>query len=138
MKENAISGTIAVVATMVTGFLGGWDIALKVLVFCMVADYVTGVLGAVKSKSVSSDEMFWGGVRKGIILLVIMFAVLLDEMVGNASPIFRTIAIYFYVGREGLSIIENVGVLGVPLPAFLKDVLTQLNEKKGSVDDNAK
>lgn len=59
-------------------------------------------------------------------------AVLLDEMVGNPEPILRTLAIYFYVAREGISVTENLGILGVPLPPSISRVLTQLQKKDDS------
>src|SRR5690348_12081106 len=108
-KEFSLSAVIAIVATFISMFLGGWDIALKVLVFCMVTDYVTGLLGAIKTHTVNSEIMFWGGIRKAIILVVIALAVMLDQLVNNPTPVFRTIAIYFYVSREGLSVVENIG-----------------------------
>lgn len=95
----------------------------------MVFDYVTGFLGAVKNKGVDSEVMFWGGIRKGTILAVIVIAILLDERVGNADPIFRTMAIYFYTGREGISVTENLGILGVNLPPSITKVLKQLRKK---------
>jgi toxin secretion/phage lysis holin len=95
----------------------------------MTIDYATGFLGAVKLKRVNSEVMWWGGIRKGAILAVIAMAVLLDEMVGNADPILRTLAIYFYAAREGVSVTENLGVLGVYLPPGIKKVLEQLQEK---------
>jgi len=130
IKEFSLSAGIAAIGTIVSAWLGGWDAALKVLIFLMVLDYVTGFLGAIKNKNVDSEIMFWGGVRKGIILAVVVVAVLLDEMVGNASPILRTLAIYFYVAREGISVTENVGILGVPLPPAISKVLSQLQEKE--------
>lgn len=129
LKEKILSGGISVLFTTITAYLGGWDIALKILVFCMVADYATGLLGAIRSKSVDSEVMFWGGVRKGVIFVVIALAVMLDEFLGNQTPVFRMLALYFYVGREGLSIVENLGILGVPLPAFVARILGQLQEK---------
>lgn len=129
MNENVFSGVVATVGTGVSAFLGGWDIALKILVFCMVVDYITGLLGAVRTKSVNSEVMFWGGIRKGILLFVIAMAVMLDEFLGNETPVFRMLALYFYIGREGLSIVENLGILGVPLPSFVAKVLGQLQEK---------
>lgn len=128
-KETLVSSVVAAVGTAVTAYLGGWDIALKILVFCMVADYATGLLGAIRSKSVDSEVMFWGGVRKGVIFVVIALAVMLDEFLGNQTPVFRMLALYFYIGREGLSIVENLGILGVPLPAFVARILGQLQEK---------
>ena len=126
-KETAIGGMAAAIGTTLAASLGGWDIALKLLVFCMVVDYVTGLLGAVKQRRVDSEVMFWGGVRKGVVLLVVALCVLIDQFVGNDSPIFRTIALYFYIGREGLSIVENLGVLNVLVPGVIKEKLKQLN-----------
>lgn len=128
-KELWFNSVIATACTMASAALGGWDIALKVLIALMVADYITGLLGAIKNKNVSSDVMFWGGIRKGAILAVLLIAVLLDEMVNNQEPILRTLVIYFYVAREGISLTENLGKIGVPLPGAFKEVLAQLQEK---------
>lgn len=128
-KETAVGGAVAIVGSTLSAFLGGWDITLKLLVYAMIADYITGLLGAIKNKKVDSDVMFWGGVRKGVILLVVGLAVMLDQLMGNDSPVFRTLALYFYIGREGISILENLGHLGVPFPAFFKQILEQLKER---------
>jgi toxin secretion/phage lysis holin len=128
-KETALGGMVAVAGSAITAFLGGWDITLKLLVYAMIADYATGILGAFKCKNVDSEVMFWGGVRKGVILLVVGLAVMLDQLMGNDSPVFRTLALYFYIGREGISILENFGKLGVPFPVFLKQILEQLKER---------
>ena len=129
-KEFSFSTVIAASGTIVSAWLGGWDAALNVLVVLMVIDYATGFLGAIKSKQVDSETMFWGGIRKGIILVVLTVAVLLDKMVGNPEPILRTLAIYFYVAREGISVTENLGILGVPLPPGITRVLTQLQNQE--------
>ena len=128
-KEFGFSTFVAAFGTIVSAWLGGWDRGLQALVYCMILDYVFGLLGAVKNKKVNSETMFWGGIRKGSILAVLSIAVVLDGLVGNHEPIFRTMAVYFYVGREGWSIAENLGILGVPLPGGLKKILTQLQEK---------
>ena len=128
-KEFSFSTFLAALGTLASAWLGGWDAALNVLVVLMVIDYVTGFLGAIKNRNVDSEIMFWGGLRKGIILAVVAVAVLLDQMVSNASPILRTMAIYFYVAREGISVTENLGILGVPLPSGISRVLSQLQEK---------
>lgn len=132
-REFSFSTIITSVCTVMSACLGGWDIALKVLIAFLIIDYVTGFLGAIKNKNVNSEVMFWGGVRKGIILVVIALAVLLDEMLGNVDPVVRTLAIYFYVAREGVSLTENLGILGVPLPPGISKVLSQLQEKGDEV-----
>ncbi|RNB90146.1 holin [Brevibacillus nitrificans] len=128
-KEATVGGMVAIVGSAMSVFLGGWDITLKLLIYAMIADYATGLLGAVKQKKVNSEVMFWGGVRKGVILLVIGLAVMLDQLMGNDSPVFRTLALYFYIGREGISILENFGHIGVAYPAFFKQIMEQLNER---------
>ena len=92
-------------------------------------DYASGDLGAFKQRTLNSEVMFWGGVKKSFILVVLALAILLDQMVGNSGPVFRTLAIFFYVGKEGLSVVENLGIIGVPLPDFFYKVLSQFEEK---------
>jgi len=128
-KELTLNTFVAAAGTIVSAWLGGWDAALKVLVVLMIIDYATGFLGAVKGHKVNSEVMYWGGFRKAAILVVLAIAVLFDQMVGNSAPILRTLAIYFYVSREGISVTENLGILGVPLPPGISRVLTQLQEK---------
>lgn len=128
-KEYSFSAIVAAIGTFISYWLGGWDVALQVLIAFMIIDYITGFLGAVKTKKVNSETMFWGGIRKGIIIVVIAIAVMLDRLLGNQEPIFRMLALYFYIAREGLSIIENFGILGVPFPEKIKKVLVQLQEK---------
>lgn len=132
MKTFSIHSLVAGSGTVISGLLGGYDMALYTLVIFMVMDYLTGILVGIRSKKLSSDVMFWGGVRKGVILCVVAISVLLDGLIGNEAPIFRTLAIYYYVSREGLSITENVALLGVPLPSFLTGVLDQLNKQAES------
>jgi len=128
-KELWFSSAIASACTIMSAALGGWDIALRVLITLIVIDYITGFLGAVKNHSVDSDVMWWGGLRKGAILAVLVITVLLDEMVNNQVPLLRTLAIYFYAAREGLSLVENFGILGVPFPPAITKVLKQLQKK---------
>ena len=128
--QQLAEGAVAVVATSVTAMLGGWDVAIKLLVALIVIDYVTGFLAAAKHKKLNSDVMFWGGIRKGVVFLVIIVAVLADEMLNNSMPVLRTLVIYYYIAREGLSVTENCALLGVPLPQQLVDVLAQLQGDK--------
>ncbi|WP_083705509.1 holin family protein [Paenibacillus sp. FSL H8-0259] len=131
-REVATGGVTAMAGLLatITGMLGGWDKGLLVLIVLMVGDYGTGVLGAIKTKTVSSDVMFWGGIRKAVVLFVVGLSSLMDDWIQPGAPIFRTAAIYFYAGREGLSVVENLGVLGIPLPQGIKDFLLQLSEDK--------
>jgi toxin secretion/phage lysis holin len=126
-----IPAIFSLMGTILTSWLGGWDMLIQMLVFFVVLDYITGVLSGIKNKNLSSDVMYWGGIRKAITLVVIMIAFMFDMLLNNSEPVFRTIAIYFYIGREGLSIIENLSKLGVPLPAFIKSTINQIAKKGG-------
>lgn len=130
-KEFSFSTAIAAMGTIMSAWLGGWDAALRVLAVFMTIDYATGLLGAIKGHKVDSEVMFWGGIRKAAILAVLAIAVILDELVNNHDPVFRTLTIYFYMSREGISVVENLGILGVQLPPWISRVLAQLQEKGG-------
>lgn len=134
LKEFGFDTIIAAAGTIITAALGGWDAALKVLIVLMVVDYATGLLNAAKRRQVNSEVMFWGGIRKGAILAVVALAVLLDSMLGYTDPVLRTLAIYFYAAREGLSVTENLGLMGVPMPPGVSKVLGQLQEKGEKTD----
>lgn len=131
-REAAVGGAISAggLLAMAAGWLGGYDKPLELLIVLMLADYVSGVAGAFKTKTVSSDIMFWGGIRKITVLFVIGLAALVDGWVQPGAPVFRMAAILFYAGREGLSVVENFGVIGVPMPDKLKDYLLQLSQDK--------
>jgi toxin secretion/phage lysis holin len=119
----AAGGTIA-------GYMGGWDKELQILMLLMVFDYLTGIAAAVKSgKGLSSDVMFWGGIRKAGIMIVIAISVMLDHLLGNGTPVVRMLAVYFYIGREALSVIENLEIFGVWMPSWLKGVLAQVRDR---------
>ena len=122
--------TVAVMGTLLTWLLGTWDMALKVLITFMVVDYVTGLIKGWYTKELSSDIGLKGIARKFLIVLVLIVAVLLDRLLSEGTWVFRTLAAYFYIANEGISILENIIVLGVPVPEQLKDALAQLRDKE--------
>ena len=126
--EKFFNSIVAVVATFFTYLFGGWDIALIVLVAFMVLDYATGVIWAYIQKSLNSEIGFKGLVKKCMILVVLVVAVLLDRMINSGTAVFRTLVCYFYIANEGISLLENVSNLGLPIPDKLKVALEQLNE----------
>lgn len=123
------NAVIAGVGTAFAYIFGDWDAALIILVVFMAVDYTTGVLTAVVNHKLSSSVGFKGLAKKSCILLVIIAAALLDRLTDNSSWTFRTMSAYFYIANEGISIIENVSNLGVPVPDKLKSILSQLTEK---------
>lgn len=111
-------------------FFGGLDGAFFVLIAFVIADYVTGVLYAISTKTLSSAVGFRGIARKFLIFILVGIANLLDvNVIGNAG-VLRTAVIFFYISNEGVSMLENAGRLGLPIPQKIKDVLAQLHDKE--------
>lgn len=108
--------------------LGGWDISLRSLIILMIIDYITGILSAIKNKKLSSEIGFWGIVKKILMLVIVSIGVEVDRLTGQTG-VFRTMVIYFYVGNEGISILENLAECNVKLPEKLKDILEQIQKK---------
>lgn len=133
--KNGVLGALAAVGSAVAGALGGWDTGLQTLVFCMAVDWVTGlvVAGVFKKSAKSTDGAldsragFKGLCKKGAELVLVLVAVRLDAFIGGAYT--RTAVLLFLVGNEGLSVLENLGLMGVPYPAFLKNALEVLRDK---------
>ena len=112
---------------VITYVLGGFDTVLVVLLAMIVIDYITGVMVAIEKKQLSSRVGFNGIFKKVAILTIVASAHLLGQTVG--IPDVRSIVIGFYIANEGISITENAGKLGVPLPKKLIEILNQLKEK---------
>ena len=111
-------------------FVGGWDGMLIALVVLMALDYITGVMCAIADKTLSSAVGFKGICRKMLILMLVGIANIIDvNVVGNGSAL-RGAVICFYLSNEGISILENSAHLGLPVPAKLKDILTQLHNRE--------
>lgn len=126
--EKVFNSIVAVIATFFTYLFGGWDIALIVLVAFMVLDYATGMMWAYIQKTLNSQIGFRGLIKKCMILVVLIIAVLLDRMINSGTAVFRTLVCYFYIANEGISLLENVSHLGLPILDKLKNALQQLNE----------
>lgn len=94
----------------------------------MVIDIITGIFKGIVTKKMDSKVGYKGFIRKAGIMLVIIIANLLDLLTG-AQFLFRSMAVLFYIGLESLSIIENLGHIGVPLPDQIKKYLKQLSEE---------
>lgn len=121
----------------IAGLFGGFDVMLGVLVGVMAVDYATGLIVAAMGNSpktetghLDSKAGFKGLLRKGVILLMVMLGAMLDMAMGNDTAMFRGMVIWFYVANEGISILENVALTGVPFPAWLKGALEQLRDRE--------
>ena len=129
---NIIAGTLL---TGVTYFFGGWDMAMQTLVLVMAMDYVTGICKAIKQKNLNSKTGLLGILKKFGYLVIVALAVVIDRLAGDIGVV-RTMVIYFFIANDGLSILENWGGIGLPLPKKLFELLEQL--KKDNSGDEQK
>lgn len=136
MNEDTLKGFIATTGTCFTYIFGKWDMALIVLIAFIALDYITGIIKAFLNKEVSSNIGFHGLAKKSLIFIVLIVSVLLDRLLNDESWIFRTLICYFYIANEGISILENCCILGLPIPKVIQDVLVQL--KEGKKDNSSK
>ena len=132
-------------AGAIIGFFCGIPVIMWVLIGMMSLDYVTGLItGAlgVSNKTdggkLSSRAAFEGLVRKGVILMVVLLAVLVDLAVQNSAGItFNAVTgatCLWFIASEGVSVLENAAELGVPIPGILRKALEIM--KTGSEDDS--
>lgn len=137
MKEfwNTIQFVFAAVGGWLGYFLGGCDGLLYALLAFVVVDYITGVMCAISDHTLSSEVGFKGICRKVLIFLLVGIANVLDVQVIGTGSVLRTAVIFFYISNEGVSLLENAGHLGLPIPEKMKDVLQQLHDRSEKGDE---
>ena len=123
----------AIVSMFGTAFsyVCGWDGVLEALVVAMVIDYISGVMAAYINPglALNSQKGFRGICKKIMILLMVSLAHFIDQATGQV--IVHSVVVWFFLGNEGLSIIENAAKAGVPVPTKLRDTLEQLSNERG-------
>ena len=136
MKEfwTTIQVIFAAVGGWLGWFLGGCDGLLYALLAFVVIDYITGVMCAVVDKKLSSAVGFKGIFKKVLIFAVVGIGHILDTQIIGTGSVLRTAVIFFYLSNEGVSLIENAGHLGLPIPEKLKNVLEQLHNRSEKED----
>lgn len=131
MKEfwNTIQLIFSAVGGWLGYFLGGCDGLLYALIAFVVIDYITGVMCAIINRELSSAVGFKGIFRKVLIFLLVGIANIIDVQVIGTGAVLRTAVIFFYISNEGVSLLENAGHLGLPIPKKIKTVLEQLHDR---------
>lgn len=138
MKSNILYSTVGVIGGVIAAMFGGWSDALITLIVFMSIDYATGLIVAgvfKKSKKSESGALesragFKGLCRKGVALLIVLVAVRLD-IVMHTSYIKDAVIIAF-IANESISIIENAGLMGIPIPGVIAKAIDVLKEKDGT------
>ncbi|AFE86257.1 holin [Bacillus phage PBC1] len=129
----AFKSAVIVLGGSVGWYLGGWDALLRFLVILTVIDFITGSIAATVKGEAKSKVGFIGIARKVFIFVLVGIATHLDNLFGSASAL-REAVLFFYIANELLSVIENAGRMGVPLPPALLNAVAVLNGKAGKED----
>ena len=133
MKEF-ICTALGVVGSFITTLFGGWSTGMTTLLIFMAVDYATGLLTAVFRKSAKSESGglesragFKGLCRKGVMLLVVLVAYRLDLLIG--ANYIRDMVVIAFCTNEVISIVENCGLMGLPLPRIFTKIIDVLKNK---------
>ena len=141
MRANVLYSLVGAIGGFVAMAFGGWSDALITLIVFMALDYVTGLIVAgifKKSKksengALESRAGFKGLCRKGVALMIVLVAVRLDIIMHTTY--IKDAVIIAFVANESISIIENAGLMGIPVPGIIAraiDVLRNDSEKVGT------
>ncbi len=135
-KIQIIIDSIAGAVGAVLGFMYGEVTGLFwALIAFMATDYITGVVVAAINKQLSSEVGFRGLAKKLMILVFVSLGHIADMYVLGGTPVAMSAVMLFYIANEGLSIIENAGNLGLPVPKKLKDIMAQLKKESESEEE---
>lgn len=128
--ESTLKVLVAVAGSAASFLFGGWSSLLSILLAFVVIDYVTGVAAAAKEGKLNSTVGGWGIAKKVSIFVIVAVAHLVDTALGDAH-LFRDAAVFFYISNELLSLLENSGRLGAPIPPALQKAVEVLKGKSG-------
>lgn len=124
---------VAVWSTTASYFFGGWSGVLGVLLVFVALDYMTGFAAAAMTGTLKSNTGLFGIARKVFIFAMVSVAHLVDGVLGDGH-LFRDAVAFFYIANELLSIIENGGKLGAPIPPAIRQAIEVLKGKGGAGD----
>ncbi len=129
---NIIKAGLTAIITWIGWLVGGYDTMMITLLIIMGMDYISGVMCGIYKKELSSEVGFKGIFKKVMIIILVGITNLLGQATGIEG--LRYVTISFYLANEGISVVENASILGLPIPQKIKDVLDQLksssNEEK--------
>ena len=133
--KNMLCAVFGVIGASISKLFGGWDAALTTLIIFMAIDYISGIVVAgVFHKSSKSDtgglnsHIGWQGIcRKGITLAIVLIACRLDLLIGTSY--IKDAVIIAFCANELISIVENAGLMGLPIPDVIKKAIDVLKER---------
>lgn len=132
--QSIINGGAGVAGAFIAFAFGGWHESLTFLLVAIGVDIASGMYASVKEgRGLNSAVGSVGLAKKGLMLLVILLAHRLDVLL-ELDAVVMTASVYFYIANELISITENYGRIGLPMPEKLRDIITVLKAKGGAND----
>lgn len=128
---NTISGILIYILSFLFGSL---DASIIILAIVIGLDYLTGVCKAIYNRNFSSFKSIKGIIKKIGYFLIVILGAMIDKILGD-NYIIRNIIIYFFISNEGISILENWALLGLPIPKKLYDSLLEIQKSNGDNDE---
>ena len=128
--DNIFKNILAGVCTVLSFLFGDMEGLMVALVALIILDYISGVIAAAVEKRLSSEVGAKGIAKKIFMLLIVALANIVDMNVIGDGHVLKTVTVVFYICNECISLIENAGRIGVPVPKKLLDVLEQLRDKE--------
>ena len=126
--EKCLQTVAALICGILSYMYGEFDGMMKILIFCIVCDYITGLASAYKNKELSSRTGFIGILKKVTILLIVALCHITDMELFRESAFMKSAVCGFYIANESLSILENTAAMGVKYPQKLLETLKQFNK----------
>jgi len=127
MIENVFKTIVSVMGATLSFIFGSWSTLLGILLTVVVLDYITGIISAWINGKLSSDHGGKGIIKKVFLFAIVSVAHMIDLLLG-IEPFIRDATIFFYITNELISILENTGRAGIPLPKKLKKAIEILKE----------
>lgn len=134
-KQIAVASSVAAGGGVAALFFGGWSGLLTILLIMVGGDFITGIMASGVEGKLRSSIGLVGIARKVFIFLIISIAHQVDTVLGD-QHMLRDATVFFYMANELLSIIENGGRIGVPIPGVIKQAVEVLKGKGGNTDGN--
>ena len=132
MNKIAIESLWAGFLGALTYLFGGFDSLLVILLIFMFIDYTTGVCKGIYKHELSSKTSIKGIIKKIGYLFIIIIGTLFDRITNNGNMAIRTLVIYFFIGNEAISILENWALMDLPLPKKLFEVFEKLKGEEAT------
>lgn len=127
--DNIFKNILAWICTIISFLFGDMEGMLIALIALIILDYISGVIAAAVEKRLSSEVGAKGIAKKIFMLLIVALANIVDTSVIGDGHVLKTVTVVFYICNECISLIENAGRIGVPVPKKLLDVLEQLKNR---------